>query len=129
MLALVQAMIMPPDGKPGQILVKKDGEWQWTWPSDDRLHRGANRFMLLVAAISISLLIGSFLLCMSARRAHSSELPNGMTCEQVVRAAAELNIPNTAWGRAQARIIALTYGMVLTSAQISAASQCLRSAK
>ena len=57
-----------------------------------------------------------------------SNLPGGVTCEQVVQYASSLGIPNTWRGRAQARIIAATFGIYVTNAQLSAAAQCLKSA-
>lgn len=53
-------------------------------------------------------------------------LPGGVTCEQIVRYAETLHIPNSALGRAQARIIALTFGIVVTGKQLDAAARCLR---
>lgn len=55
-------------------------------------------------------------------------LPFDITCADVVRYAADMKIPNTWRGRVQAKIIALTYGTVLTRAQLDAAAQCLREA-
>jgi hypothetical protein len=61
------------------------------------------------------------------RRASAAEsLPGGVTCDQIVRYASDLNIPNTWRGRAQARVIALTFGIVITSEQLDAAARCLR---
>lgn len=57
-----------------------------------------------------------------------SRLPGGVTCEMIVRYAADLGIPNTRWGRAQAKIIAATLGIYVTDAQLAAAAECLRSA-
>ena len=59
----------------------------------------------------------------------SPRLPFSITCEQVVRYAADLNIPNTFRGRMQARIIALSFGHVLTNAELSAAAACLTEAR
>jgi len=59
-------------------------------------------------------------------RADERQLPGGITCEMVVRYATDLGIPNTRWGRAQARIIAATFGIYVTDAQLTAAAECLR---
>lgn len=37
-----------------------------------------------------------------------------------------MHIPNSVLGRAQARIIALTFGIVITGKQMDAAAKCLR---
>jgi hypothetical protein len=59
----------------------------------------------------------------------SDALPGGVTCGQVVRYANDLNIPNTWRGRTQAKIIALTFGIVVTDAQLEAAARCLVEAR
>lgn len=56
-------------------------------------------------------------------------LPGGVTCEQIVQYAKMLGIPNTTWGRAQARIIAATFGIVITDAQLAEARKCLADRK
>jgi hypothetical protein len=50
----------------------------------------------------------------------------GINCDQVSMMVATYNIPNTAWGRAKARAIALAqYGVMLSRAQIEEAAKCL----
>jgi hypothetical protein len=74
------------------------------------------------------MLIIVFVLLTSKYVDASPRLPGGVTCEQIVRFASDLNIPNTWRGRRQAQIIALTFGIVVTNAQLDAAAQCLKSA-
>lgn len=74
---------------------------------------------IAIAAIAI-------LLCGSQCARADTALPGGVTCEQVVEYAKMLSIPNTWRGRAQARVIALTFGITITSAQLDAAAKCLR---
>ncbi len=76
------------------------------------------RLMLLMASIVLALFVGVVV-------AKADELPQGITCADVVRYAGDLKIPDTKWGRTQARIIAATLGFVLTNAQIDAARKCL----
>ncbi len=56
-----------------------------------------------------------------------SRLPFGVSCEQVKMYAGNMQIPDTAVGRARARVIGLTFGHWLTSAELRAAAACLRS--
>lgn len=70
----------------------------------------------------------TFLFLVLGSAAHAA-LPPGVTCEQIVRYASVLKIPNTIAGRAQARIIALTYGHWLTNAELNAAAKCLSDAR
>lgn len=78
----------------------------------------------------VSLMLAVLMLVLvSARCARAdTALPGGITCEQVVRYAGELNIPNTWRGRVQAKIIAATFGIYLTNAQLEAAALCLKTA-
>ncbi len=69
-----------------------------------------------------------FVLVVSRIARSDDALPFGITCEQVVQYAADMKIPNTWRGRVQAKLIALTYGAVLTSRQLDAAARCLREA-
>ncbi len=68
-------------------------------------------------------------LAMLAMLAHARTAdlsPVSITCEQVNMMLTTHNLPNTAWGRAKARVIALAqYGVVLTKAQIEEAARCL----
>lgn len=78
--------------------------------------------------MTLSSLIFSVFLCITCAQAQTASLPGGVTCEQIVRSASDLNIPNTWRGRRQAQIIALTFGIVVTNTQLDAAAQCLKSA-
>ena len=82
------------------------------------------RAMVYIAALFIG-----FGLMLITSRAHAQDLPDGITCAQVVRYAATLDIPNTRWGRAQARVIAATFGIYVTGAQLDAAARCLKEAR
>jgi len=77
---------------------------------------------------ALSALLGAILF--SAVMAHAdSRLPFSITCDDVVRYAGDLNIPNTIAGRMQARVIALTFGHWLTKSELDAAAKCLRQAQ
>ncbi len=76
------------------------------------------RIMMITVAMIFALFVGVAV-------AKADELPQGITCADVVRYAGDLKIPDTKWGRAQARIIAATLGFYLTNAQIDAARRCL----
>lgn len=80
-------------------------------------------FLIMVVLVILFVLV-------STRYSHAadSRLPGGVTCEMIVRYAADLGIPNTRWGRTQAKIIAATLGIYVTDAQLAAAAECLRSA-
>jgi hypothetical protein len=120
-------MMLPPDGKPGQMLVHRgDGAWEWVTPSAATAPE--RRFVALVVVVVVTMLLASGLLLVCAR-AQDAPLPGGVTCEQIVRYAEDLRIPNTWRGRAQAKVIALALGIVVTDAQLDAAARCLRSAQ
>jgi hypothetical protein len=113
----------------GEILVRDaDGVWQWRSKKEIKTQEqyfivvwlGTTGVLVFAALVLLFVLIGS-----RAARA-DEQLPFGITCEQVVRYAADLKIPNTWSGRAQARIIALTFGIYLTDAQLNAAARCIR---
>jgi len=78
--------------------------------------------MLYASATMLSLLM--FIAC-----ARAGELPQGITCDQVVYYASQLGVPDTRWGRARAKVIALTLGFRLTDSQLDAARQCLKEAR
>lgn len=79
--------------------------------------------MMIYAAAVIA---GLMCTVLTSWAAHAEGLPGGITCAQVVQYAGDLNIPDTRWGRARARIIAATFGLYLTTAQLNAAASCLR---
>ena len=105
-----------------QVLMRNnEGEWEWVTLRNEHDER---RWVMrtIMSVVCFIVVLGMVSSC--ARAAET--LPNGMTCAQVVQAAQYLNIPNTGWGRAQARAIALTFGVWLTDAQLTAASRCLK---
>lgn len=103
----------------------EDGNWSWIDVSDHVKHeRVLRKFSLGVAAVVIVMLLSAFVLCLYARA--DERLPGGVTCEQIVRYASMLGIPNTHHGRAQAKSIANTLGLVVTDSQLDAAAECLR---
>src|ERR1700692_2886286 len=114
----------PYGAREGQILVRKNDGEGWEWREQKPVTPHETRWVprIIIGALVI------FFVCMliSLRHARAdSALPFGITCEQVVQYAAEMKIPNTWRGRVQARIIALSYGAVLTSRQLDAAARCL----
>lgn len=74
--------------------------------------------------ITIMLVALTFVL-VAYRHARAADLPNGITCEQVVQAATYLNIPNTHQGHERVRRIASAVGIALTKEQIVEAAKCL----
>ena len=77
-------------------------------------------FLAMLAAVLVVVMLHS-------RRARADDaMPGGITCSQVVEYARVLAIPNTWRGRAQARVIALTFGIAITDSQLETAAKCLR---
>lgn len=61
-------MLLPPGGKPGQILVMKDGEWTWSWPVEVRVNE--RRFILLAATLAVVMLLAALALFVFAASPH-----------------------------------------------------------
>jgi len=112
----------PHGAKDGQVLVRTSDGWKWV----DLGPR--TRSQVPAVLVMLALVLGFVLATVHFARADAS-LPFGVTCDQVTRYASDLNIPNTWRGRMQARIIALSFGHVLTNRELEAAARCLRSAQ
>lgn len=109
----------------GQILVRDEcDQWHWVTPMTTR--RTEHRFLLLVVAIVMALLLSSIaLLLWSARPARAVDMPPGFTCRQAQAIAMQIGA-NMRWDRERTRVIASTYGVDLTEAQLDALERCFR---
>lgn len=120
-------MIIPPDGKPGQILVRdQHGAWNWMESSElTRQERTLRHFAMYVAAIVVGLLTTALVLCFLARTARATDLPPGFTCRQAQAIALQIGA-DLRWDRERTRAIAASYGVVLTEAQLDRLQRCFQ---
>lgn len=83
------------------------------------------RTMLTISALVVAL--GMFAIASQFKIEAAELIPNGMTCADVQRVAAEHQIDaDSTWDRIKIRAIALAHGYHLTRSQIDTAVKCLR---
>ena len=83
---------------------------------------------LRAGIVVAALLLGLSLMAATAH-AQPQDLPQHITCDQVLYYADQFNMRDTWWNRKRAKALALVLGFRLTDAQLDAAAKCVREAR